>query len=348
MNRWNLLRSSVCFVAFVAQSASAFDPRPLHPTVRDRLGPVSVVLAVPDKPLVYDPLNANPSATLGAAAGNAIYDAQYNAPPGAGGAAAAGSVVGIVLAGYMLRGMQLEMQEQAAPMLSLAARLLDERRVRERAATSVERALGGVAWVGTATATVERSEDDASLLKARSNGTGAVLVVRAFTLFSKDGRQLNLFAQANLYHPELGPEFTQYKRKGKRTPVPWHEAALASTGYYRWSTPGWTALTPKSDADRAEEIAAVKAWFAAESAGKGKITLEKLAIERNKRLRATENNMQSFEMARARTMSAWEADGGESLAAQVDAALEKLLPKLVEDLSRLADADENPVLAIAH
>ena len=56
----------------------------------------------------------------------------------------------------------------------------------------------------------------------------------------------------------------------------------------------------------------------------------------------------AVEVSLSKTLAAWEADGGEALAAQIDAALEKLVPKLIEALAKIESSDEDPVASAPH
>lgn len=338
------VRAVLIAAALVAHGAFAMDPRPLHPVIRDRLGPVRVVVAFPQEPWVYDPLRQGGGAAAGAAAGQSVA----NAPPGAGGAAAAGAIIGLVLVGFIESNAAATLREESAPMRSLFARTLEQRAVPELARARVAESLSLVEWLSATEVELSAAKSNQELLGEPNAGGGAVLVLRFTPLLSTDGRQVNIFVEGDLYHPQLGPEFTKWRRGGKRTPMDWKEASLVATPSFRWSTPGWTVLQRKTEADRDEEIAAINAWFKEASAGVGKVTREKLDVERRKRLHAASNNNLSVETSRARTVASWEADGGEALSAQLNAALDALLPKLMAALGKVSAVDEDAAISVPH
>ncbi len=226
-------------------------------------------------------------------------------------------------------------------MLDLHDRLCVASRFREAARASAERAFSAVPWIGAARFELGSAAPDATV-------SGAVLVLRLTPLLAHDGRRVSLVARATLYHSELGPQFTKFRHKGKLSPVPWADAPLAATSALIWSTQEWTSMVPKSDADRAEERVAIDSWFREASAGASKLKLEKLEIERRKRISRTTGNMLSPATARAKSIAAWQADGGAWLGAQYQAALSDLLPKLAAQLAELAPAKSDPIATISH
>lgn len=345
------VRSFIAVALCLAFTGVAFAEdfeRCLHPQVRDRLGAVDVVIQWPTKLLGYQTVDPDlwRQLPLGPRPGD---------PP-------ADEFLGTFefLNKFEKRPPALSKMRKdrwdAHPVVDIARSHLPLRSYHERQQRFMAPYLMGselLPWLhGGSVSTVE--SDDFKQVPELSPGSAvdAVLVVRLAPMISEDGRNVVVLAQAGLYHPTLGPEFTQFSRKlpypkkPELSAAPWKEAPLVDTSLMIIETPGWKYHETRYEKDRKEEIAAIEAWYAGATAHAGKITREKLSIQRTKKLLQAEEPYYSEELSLERQLARWRSDGGDWLNTQLESRLDEVGSRLIEQLACSPPADETPMRVI--